>query len=144
MLQNMTKAPDAECFKFDAMRGNLYFPSGLPWGPRNPDYDPGPPPPPKFPKIKKDKEGKPVKGASDDAGTSVISSSAELANENAQKPNQKTTRRTYSGWRPFGSAQSPSGVPVSPVHPSTNQQGAPASGPSRRRRGHDVVHQNPS
>ncbi|KIL71003.1 hypothetical protein M378DRAFT_155959 [Amanita muscaria Koide BX008] len=37
---------------FDCFMGILCRPSGVPWAPQNPDYDPGPPPPPR---VKKEK-----------------------------------------------------------------------------------------
>ena len=50
MGQSMTKIPNPIYYSFDAIRGSLCQPSGLPWISHNPDYDPGPPPPPKQPK----------------------------------------------------------------------------------------------
>jgi len=50
MAQAMAVAPKSIYYSFNAVDGLLCEPSGTPWAPVNPDYDPGPPPPPKPPK----------------------------------------------------------------------------------------------
>ena len=52
-MKKMTFVPRSEYYTFDCIGGALSLPSGDPWSPHNPDYDPGPPPPPRPPREKK-------------------------------------------------------------------------------------------
>ena len=46
-MKAMTITPEKEYYSFDCVGGFLRKPSGAPWFPYNPNYDPGPPPPPR-------------------------------------------------------------------------------------------------
>jgi hypothetical protein len=45
MAQTMAAAPNPVYYSFDAINGLLCKPSGAPWSPVNPDYNPSLPPP---------------------------------------------------------------------------------------------------
>src|SRR6266550_3369338 len=47
LMEAMTITPEKEYYSFDCVGGYLRKPSGAPWFPYNPNYDPGPPPPPR-------------------------------------------------------------------------------------------------
>ncbi|KAF8350210.1 ribonuclease H-like domain-containing protein [Amanita rubescens] len=55
LMKAMTITPEKEYYSFDCVGGFLRKPSGAPWSPYNPNYDPGPPPPPR----NKEKEKEP-------------------------------------------------------------------------------------
>jgi len=57
MMKKMTTIPRSEYYTFDCIGGALSLPSGGPWSPHNPDYDPGPPPPPRPPRPPREKKG---------------------------------------------------------------------------------------
>ncbi|KAF8649841.1 hypothetical protein AX16_005604 [Volvariella volvacea WC 439] len=112
----MSKQPLPSCYTFNATHGKLCLPTGLPWHPQNPDYEPGPLPVPK--KLKKQK----AEGASP-APTPPA----------AVIPANYSVAHTQSPTRPFGSG-APSPARSLPENISYRQS-HPAS-PSLDRRGY--------
>jgi len=132
-MADPSNMPPAKYYTFDCMRGYYCEPSGLPWSPVNPNYDPGPLPPPSD---KPKKERKPrdkhrqSETPSNDAGTSPPPMSnnpmAQVQRfESVQKIAHSTWLRQQSG-RP-----SPRSFHNQPG--SGNNQGVPSYVPTHGR-----------
>jgi hypothetical protein len=99
-MQLMTITPETEYYTFNCVGGSLRKPSGAPWFPHNPNYDPGPLPPPKPRKNKERKKEKQpstgdmtADGQSQGSLSMVAGSSTQSVRQGPKSSNERLPNR---------------------------------------------------
>lgn len=127
LMQVMAITPNTEYYTFACIRGSLRNPSGAPWFPHNPNYDPGPLPPPRV-REQKRKEKRPSTGnvPADAqpqgsqpmvAGSSVQSAMPVPRPYNERLPNRPAFRKRRRPQQSQAQAPNQSLPQFSPHHP---------------------------
>ncbi|KAJ3515858.1 hypothetical protein NMY22_g14340 [Coprinellus aureogranulatus] len=96
-LVDQKDPPDSKYYTFDCVRGYYCEPTGLPWYPVNPKYDPGPPPPPRPRKDHPGRKGK--ESVREDGGSQEPTDEPEQSDPNVvMQRHESVMKIAHSTW----------------------------------------------